>query len=235
LGRIFQSLIALTFILALAGCGDSYSWHQQLTIKVNTPEGIKVGSSVTKVTVTRYDGWWVFPEARGVKGAVEGEAVVVDLGRGQYLFALLSGPEKTRATHFAPKTFSRETGWGRQSDVGWPAWPKAIIAQKGLPKQVPPEAYPFLVTFGSVNSPASVKQVDPYNLGAAFGPGYALHSIVLEITDAPVTTGQVEKVLEWLLEIWPNKLDGDRYEHIRASNRLANALSANSFSTEIKK
>ncbi|MEP3196791.1 MAG: hypothetical protein ABJO57_02900, partial [Lentilitoribacter sp.] len=46
--------------------------------------------------------------------------------------------------------------------------------------------------------PTSVKEVDPANLAATFGPGYSLQSITLEITDDPVTEGEVEKVLGWL-------------------------------------
>ena len=56
----------------------------------------------------------------------------------------------------------------------------------------------MLITFTDINNPASVKLVDQHNLAATFGAGYALKSITLEITDAPVTTGKVESVLGWV-------------------------------------
>ena len=40
--------------------------------------------------------------------------------------------------------------------------------------------------------------VDPANLAASFGTGYALRKVTLEITRAPVTSGVVEGVLGWL-------------------------------------
>ncbi|WP_421849677.1 hypothetical protein [Oricola sp.] len=65
---------------------------------------------------------------------------------------------------------------------------------------LPRENYPRLVTFGHIGSPQTVRRVDPDNLAATFGPGYRLKSITLEITDAPVTRGEVETVLGWLGE-----------------------------------
>ena len=64
---------------------------------------------------------------------------------------------------------------------------------------------------------------------------YAFKSVTLEVTRQPVTEGRVEGVLGWLREIWPNMLDGRRYQTIEATNRLANSLGAGSFSTEISK
>ena len=65
---------------------------------------------------------------------------------------------------------------------------------------------------------------DPDDLAAHFGPGYALSSITLAITDEPVTKGRVEAVLGWL-EAYENKqLDGDRYTKLSAPNRFANSL-----------
>jgi hypothetical protein len=45
----------------------------------------------------------------------------------------------------------------------------------------------------------------------------------------------VAEYLHWLRDIWPNHLDGKRFETVNAENRLANSLSANSFSTEVNK
>jgi hypothetical protein len=41
--------------------------------------------------------------------------------------------------------------------------------------ELPREPYrPLLVTFADINDPASVQRVDPDDLAASFGPGYAL-------------------------------------------------------------
>ncbi|WP_417415418.1 hypothetical protein [Hoeflea sp.] len=91
-------------------------------------------------------------------------------------------------------------------------------------RELSPKQYPLLVTFADINDPASVALVDPDDLAASFGPGYALSSITLAITDEPVTKGRVEAVLGWL-EAYENKqLDGDRYTKLSAPNRFANSL-----------
>ena len=41
-------------------------------------------------------------------------------------------------------------------------------------------------------------EVKPESLAAAFGPGYSLKSITLEITDEEVTRGRVEKIIPWV-------------------------------------
>jgi hypothetical protein len=76
-----------------------------------------------------------------------------------------------------------------------------LISTLSATRELAPKQYPLLVTFGDISDPASVKRVDPDNLELAFGPGYALQSITLSITDEPVTTGKVEKVLGWLAEV----------------------------------
>ena len=108
------------------------------------------------------------------------------------------------------------------------------IAQLKIKRQVSGNNIPMLVTFADINDPASVKKVNPNDLAASFGAGYSLKSITLEITDEKVTKGVVEGVLGWLERVWPNRLDGQRYSSAKAKNRIANSLSANSFSTEIK-
>lgn len=100
---------------------------------------------------------------------------------------------------------------------------------------VPAYQYPMLVTFDDITDPASVKLVDPADLAATFGPGVRLKSVTLEVTNEAVTDGVVEEKLDWLARIWPNQLDGRRYETIQAENRLANSLGVGWFSTEVRK
>ncbi|MEM7778318.1 MAG: hypothetical protein AAF732_22280, partial [Pseudomonadota bacterium] len=113
-------------------------------------------------------------------------------------------------------------------------WLPVIERLRGR-REVPFQSYPLLVTFDDIKNPVTAREVDPNDLAATFGPGYALSSLTIEITDEPVTEGRVESVLAWLPSIRPNKLDGRRYETIEAGNRLANTLSAGSFSTEVGK
>jgi hypothetical protein len=132
--------------------------------------------------------------------SLSGEAVVVDLGQGRYLFALLKGyNEFTGRLAFFPLP---QKPLNKEEDAAVYDQLEALRATTELPR----ELYPLLVTFADINDAASVQRVDPDDLAASFGPGYALSSITLAITDEPVTMGRVEAVLGWLGEYPEPKL-----------------------------
>lgn len=179
---LFLFCALITVVSSLAGCRDRYEWNQKLTVTVETPEGEKSASSVTKIVA-------LFGQLPGSGNEVEydysGEAVTLEVAPGRYLFALLGGSEER---------FYRALGYnygdrGKKLD--------GISKMQGELRVLEPNNYPLLVTFANIADPASVQQVDAANLAASFGPGVKLKSITLEITDEPVTTGRVESVLGW--------------------------------------
>jgi hypothetical protein len=116
---------------------------------------------------------------------------VVDLGQGRYLFALISGAEQ-RGRLLCSVTLAAKAAQQEQ-DV-------AVYDQlEASARRAAARLHrPLLVTFADINDPASVQRVDPDDLAASFGPGYALTTITLAITDEPVTKGRVEAVLPCL-------------------------------------
>jgi hypothetical protein len=170
----------------------TYSWGQKTTVTVMTPEGERGGSAVLQVSWK--DNPDLFPDAPHLHYDVRGEAAVVDLGNGKYLFALIKGAERRGLALFG----GREE-LPRFTNSLFPLV-KATAESRGESREVPPEYRPLLVTFADINDPASVDRVDPDDLAASFGPGYALSSITLAITDEPVTKGRVEAVLGCLKE-----------------------------------
>ncbi|MBL4890673.1 MAG: hypothetical protein JKX91_02375 [Rhizobiaceae bacterium] len=186
--RRFFKWIGLVFVVLLSGCSsESWSWHQKLTVVVETPNGVVTGSSVTAVKMSNTDGALVFQEARGVGAKVTGEAVVVEVSAGKYLFVLLDG-----MNGLAWQVFD-DDGKSNVQRMG------PLLEKTRAVREVSFSMSPMMVTFGDINSPKSVRKVEPYDLAASFGAGYRLKSIALEITDEPVTNGQVEKVLGWWL------------------------------------
>lgn len=185
--RSLHAVVALALAVAvLFGCRVHNSWRQKLVVEVETPQGVVTGASVIQV-----ESWFGQLPASGneVNYEVTGEATVVDFGGGRYLFALLGGS----AERFYHAVEDRSRDRGRDLD--------RIARMQGESRILKPDNYPTLVTFADINDPSSVTRVDPDDLAAGFGPGYALSSITLAITDEPVTKGRVEAVLGWLESI----------------------------------
>jgi 1,6-anhydro-N-acetylmuramate kinase len=85
--RSFLRLAAIfAMTLALAGCGRTESYRYKLTLSVNTPQGVRRGSSVAEVTF-----FTVSVPARGIMHELRGQALYLDLGPGaRPLIALLT-------------------------------------------------------------------------------------------------------------------------------------------------
>lgn len=206
-------LFSIAGVSLLSACGDETpDYRYRLTVEVETPEGLKTGSSVIEVqqSMGRSAGTG-FGEI--IMRRVHGEAVSVDLPGGRTLFALLRSEDETDwagsvMQYVAPKVESKsfKEKFGNML---------LIEGERELPRHWPPfagglrlSAYPMLVTFTDLSDPTSVAEVDPDDLAATFGPGVRLKRITVQITDDPVTTG-IEERLGWLSEYPEPRLDPD--------------------------
>ena len=239
-----RPLLALAALVLpfLSACGPTHEWHQRLTIAVETPWGVRTGSSVTAV---RWEEQRIrFGEAPALLQRMSGEAVVVDVrpdapeGKPRYLFAL------TDVSGLAPGVMA-PSGLDVSERV------RAMRQVKGA-VPVPPERLPRMVTFLDVNDPLSVKRIElteadgvgerpeprPGNwrayepsmtLAEAFGDGVRLGGATIELTDEPVTDGPINALLPWLPDYYSRLLDGRTIHTIDATNRVANSLGSGSF------
>ena len=87
---MLSSLLRIVTVAAmsfyLTGCGKTETYHYKLTLAVNTPAGVRHGSSVVEVAF-----WNVSVPARGTAHQLRGEALYLDLGPGaRPLIALLT-------------------------------------------------------------------------------------------------------------------------------------------------
>lgn len=169
-----------------------YSWRQKLTVTVETPAGEVSGSSVSAV---RWRKQWFQWDGMGWSFDLTGEAVVVEVAPGRYLFALMKGAGTTEYMgSVAAASIS-----GREGRVIDGALFGEVEGKRGRAAgviAVPEGQYPMLVTFGDIADPASVRLVDPTDLTASFGPGVRLKAVTLEVTDEAVTEEVVEGVLD---------------------------------------
>jgi len=201
-GRSSYRLSFLSVALTLTACTDETpNYRYRLTVEVDTPQGLRTGSSVIEVEqdLGRAGG---SPVHSQIYRKVRGEAVAVDLPDGQTLYALLrSDSDNEWAETIVAAVTPRLVGPG-----GEPRF-DGVLRLKGrveVPRSFPPNrwrerrsAYPMLVTFGDESDPTSVEKVDPDDLAATFGEGYALERITVQLTDDPVTTGIQERLSWW--------------------------------------
>ncbi len=231
-GKIFLGIV-LGIMLGLYGLFKyhfpAYSWNQKLTVEVETPDGLVTGSAVTRVI------WKFGPPKLSVishpsVGYALGDATVVDLGDGRYLFAPLRGAGSNpvgEPPRYIVKEFFR-TGAGPLARDVVPD----VYRRRGLASGVitlSPDNYPLLVRFDELNDPASVKKVDPNNLAASFGEGFKLKRITVEVTSENVTKGIVLQILPWLKKQGGRQFDGKDLETSHTDNRFANSLNAYPF------
>jgi hypothetical protein len=145
--------------------GQTVSWHQRLTVAVQTPRGEVSSSAVTSVINTETNGVLVLPEARGVRGKIMGEAVAVEVLPGRWLFTLLSGDGwQTDAAHWVYPAYGLESAGSYQQSMS-----RLMEEPLNQPVPLPPDGWPMLVTFDDITQPETVRLVDPDDLDATFG------------------------------------------------------------------
>ncbi len=202
-----KTLIIL-LILVLAGFlgyraligGQTVSYNQRLTVIIDTPSGEVSGSAVTAVTKTDTSGGLVPMEARGVHSKLVGEAVVVEVMPGRWLFALIDGREDGlgKAEYLVYPAFALDKALGSDGFRSYEAAMAKLREQPlDTPGTIPPSDYPLMVTFDDITKPETARRVDPSDLAATFGPGVTLKAVTLEVTEEGVTGGRVEAFPFW--------------------------------------
>ncbi len=179
-------LVGAAFLLYLY-TQPAYTHRFRLTIEVQTPDGLRSGSSVIETSAWESGNWGPI-EARGIRRDFKGRAIFVDLGHGQNLIALLGfGPrgDQDRLFKLASATLAHGGKFGWKEEFK--------LKGRGV---LPSEDIPTLVTFTNLNDPTSAVLVDPSNMAKNFGPGYAFRQALLETTNESVS-GNIETILPW--------------------------------------
>ena len=225
IGIVVVGIIALWVVWSMF---TSSTWRYRLTLEVETPEGVKMGSSVREVTVTSASKLDV---DRAGHAYVTGEAVVVDLGQRGVLFALMNrGAQGGDALNIVFETFPWSKGIG---NIYYPD-ARAYYDKLRAKADVPLSKLPTLVRFRDINDPKTVELVDPNDLAKSFGAGVALKSATIEmvddgihplsnlgITGEPMTTG-IEDSLPWwnIRQPWMKELNGGVFVDTRPADEF---------------
>ena len=172
----------------------------RLAVAVETPSGIKSASSVLAVTPDR--GY-----TRGGDTRTSGDAVVVDLGGGKSLVALLAHLDGkldlTAINYVALRAYTAAAG--KRLNFNDMSKQTGIVPVEGA-------LIPILLASSDPANPASMKQVAPDDVESALGKGVRLRGITAEVVPngfwpidfggalgQPVTRGIASK-LPWLGE-----------------------------------
>lgn len=216
-----RTVMAASLLLASCGSDPFPDYHYKMTVYV----GDKAYSSVRSVRQKQ-----VFSAAdssgSAVKREVEGEAVVLRLGDGRTIYALLSKPDELdyakkvagyallplvpkfqRDPRFDDLRAERGTEYlDRLADAQQAM--VAIEGPKDLPRSRPNprpasgpstlDNWPMFVTFDDPKDPKTVREVSPESIGVS--------RITIEITEEGVTNG-IDKQLGWLGEFPEPRLD----------------------------
>lgn len=217
--------VLIVVSLCLAACGRTESYRYKLTLAINTPNGVKRGSSVIQVTF-----WDVSFPARGTMHRLDGQALYLDLGPGtRPLIALL-----TSRLH---RKYDDEIRWTEEAGPGTPLILRAYgearsrefmddvprVARLRGPRKISPNDLPDLVTFADMRDPSSVIEVDRNDLQGSLGPNITWNEVAIENTDEPITRG-IERDLPWIPTYFQNNLRLDR-SSLTGERTIANRLS----------
>lgn len=196
---IFRVLAGGVAVL-LSGCGlfGRNSYRFKMTVEIETPDGLKRGSSVYRVRAWRTSD--LMTGGSGSDAELLGEAVAVDLPGNKTLFALLRTGNATNWEGDLPEVSMRALDpafdYHRAESVARIASGDGILSSAELA----PADYPLLVTFRDINDPASVEKVEPKAL--------IVKKVIIEVTDEAVTTGILTR-LSWLIASPERRLDND--------------------------
>ncbi len=227
-----RTLLALAVMIPLAACTRDEHWHQRLTLTVDTPDGPRSASVVQRIDWQGATGLYKSATAGLDPGQtstrVTGEALALEVAPGRWVFALLRGDNGWQGEP------GLNAGFVIAVPLGQPARSAEgvddILAYpKDTPLVLPPEAWPMLVTFDDITDPASARRVDPADMAAVFGAGFALKAVTLEVTEEVVTDGRVEGVLGWLCQLKANRLSLNSKPGPIMDNELSSELGTGYF------
>lgn len=194
LGRLLGLAVLVVAVAALAAQQDAmsdknFSWRYKMTVEIETPEGIKTGSAIRDVNIYwKVIGWSKINKQPhyAEKIDIDGEAVVVDLGKRGKIFALIKDTAYTDVIN----AFNIP----RYEDIEkLPVGSKAEFDVSKYP------GGPTLVTFTDINDPKTVMPVMVWSknekgtyvltedhMREVFGDGVKLKAIYVEITNEAI-------------------------------------------------
>lgn len=180
----------------------TYTYRYKVIVDVDVDGKIVSGSAVREVR--RWEQLIVF--STPYWGSVDGEAVVVDLGRRGLLFATMY----LDRSYTNDAIMTPERVFGRSKEItskikrvrgvdSTPELWRQLSNFRGCAELESGEM-PLFVKFDDIKEPASVRRVDPNYLEASFGAGIFLRSVKICMVDESPSHG-IENILRWIPDV----------------------------------
>lgn len=180
----------------------TYTYRYRLTVEIDTPDGVKSGSSVIEVKTEKAPDLLKIMSAGGANKRISGEAIYIDLGGEKNLFAVLDGDLLTLAPSvFLGEEYVAKNGWIKTAQV--------LSSMKHSSMVLPTSRTPTLVTFKNLKDPHTLIPVYFYdeeqdgtsktinNFEGIFGGGYELLRAEIALTDDPMKQ-KIDHLLPWV-------------------------------------
>lgn len=186
--RSVLGIVAGSGAMLLVGCGNysTQSYRVRVTVEVETPVGMKRGSSVMEVLSAKR--LQILAEGGAGASGLRGEAVVTETPSGP-VFMLLTLPD-ARGTLQGAMTVALAPDARNGIDAYLSAVSKLGGWFAGTTRaELPRGEWPLMVRFRDISDPASVERVDPGSVG--------VRRVLLETTSDDVSVG-IQEILKWL-------------------------------------
>lgn len=176
----------------------------KITVEIETPDGIKTGSSVWEIKLTPVP----INNITGYKDSVKGEAVLIDLGTRGKLFALKRGRNGRQWLH---QVFY----WAFPSPPGIYSNEDLIRFYSNVPfgstASLPIKDYPLFVYLRDDNTPQTIEAIFDIHSGThgqvgtvkterleeVFGKGVRIKDVSIQVTNEPAEF-KLHETLSWL-------------------------------------
>lgn len=185
LGALCAGLaVAACAIASSSGDYPSGTWRYKMTVAVETPEGIKTGSAIREISAVSR------PKRLGESNDTHiklerGEAVVIDVGANQPVFALLKGKDDAITAFF--KAFPSHCSEGPASRCGIRYYSNL---SKANAVELAVEDYPMFAAFKNTQDPKSIvalsqtgSQKNHSSFESFFGKKIKILSVKIEATN----------------------------------------------------
>ena len=185
--------IGLVGYLAYQFLFPTYTHRYRLTIEVEVDGKVRSASSVIEVRIYDHRNSLI-PSHGSYSSSYSGEAVLLELGEGRNLLALLGFGPTGGSGPYSISTLARDVINPLPSDKGVASFRMMSRIGIGKKTELTGQQIPTLVTFSDLRRPETARLLSIADIPRELGPTVRFRSAWIEITNDAVTRNLAEKI-----------------------------------------